>query len=62
MLYLVGGRHVDYPHVIEHQGHLYIAFAGGKQSIEILKLKLSDVDAAMMPEVPLMTSTKNAGL
>jgi hypothetical protein len=44
MLYLVGGRHVDYPHVIEHQEHLFIAFAGGKQSVEILKLKLTDVD------------------
>ena len=30
MLYLVGGRHIDYPHVIEHEGSLYIAFAGGK--------------------------------
>ncbi len=45
MLYLVGGRHVDYPHVIEHEGHLYIAFAGGKQSVELLKVKISDLDA-----------------
>lgn len=41
---LVGGRHVDYPHVIEHDGHLLVAFAGGKRSVEILKIELSDLD------------------
>ena len=30
MLYLVGGRHIDYPYVIEHEDSLFIAFAGGK--------------------------------
>ena len=50
MLYLVGGRHVDYPHVIEHGDSLFIAFAGGKQSVELLKVKLSDVDAVKMLE------------
>lgn len=53
MLYLVGGRHIDYPHVIEHGDSLYIAFAGGKQSVELLKVKLSDVDEVKMPEKPL---------
>ncbi len=53
MLYLVGGRHIDYPHVIEHGGSLYIAFAGGKQTVELLKVKLSDVDAVKMPEKPV---------
>ena len=53
MLYLVGGRHIDYPHVIEHEGHLFIAFAGGKQTVELLKVKLSDVDAVKMPEKPV---------
>ena len=53
MLYLVGGRHIDYPHVIEHGDSLFIAFAGGKQSVELLKVKLSDVDAIEMPEMPL---------
>jgi hypothetical protein len=48
MLYLVGGRHIDYPHVIEHEDSLYIAFAGGKQTVEVLKVKLSDVDATQM--------------
>ena len=28
MGYLVGGRHVDYPHVIEHEGSLLVAFSG----------------------------------
>ncbi len=49
MIYLVGGRHIDYPHVIEHEGSLFIAFAGGKQSVEVLKVKLADVDAIAMP-------------
>lgn len=54
MLHLVGGRHIDYPHIIEHEGHLHIAFAGGKQSVEVLKVKLSDVDATPMPATPLL--------
>lgn len=58
LLYLTGGRHVDYPHVIEHEGHLLIAFSGGKQSVEVLKVKLSDVDATAMPDRPLVLSTK----
>jgi hypothetical protein len=45
MFYLTGGRHVDYPHVIEHDGHLLVAFAGEKQSVEIMKIRLSDLDA-----------------
>ena len=53
MLYLVGGRHIDYPHVIEHGDSLHIAFAGGKQTVELLKVKLSDVDALKMPEKPV---------
>ncbi len=60
MLYLVGGRHIDYPHVIEHEGSLYIAFAGGKQTVEVLKVKLSDVDAATMPAKPLLNTQPEA--
>lgn len=49
MFYLVGGRHVDYPHVIEHKGYLLIAFAGNaKQSIEVLKVRLSDLNKMEM--------------
>lgn len=44
MFYLVGGRHVDYPHVIEHEGNLLIAFSGVKQTVEVLKLPLTAVD------------------
>jgi hypothetical protein len=54
MLFLVGGRHIDYPHVIEHGDGLLIAFAGGKQSVEVLKVKLSDVDAIKMPQKPVV--------
>jgi len=49
MIHLVGGRHVDYPHVIEHGDSLFIAFAGGKQTVEVLKVKLADLDAVAMP-------------
>ncbi len=44
MAYLVGGRRVDYPHVIEHQDHLLVAFSGGKQTVEVLKIKVADID------------------
>jgi hypothetical protein len=54
MIHLVGGRHVDYPHVIEHDDSLFIAFAGGKQTVEILKVKLDDLDAVAMPAQPLV--------
>jgi len=54
MLYLVGGRHIDYPHIIEQGDSLYIAFNTLKQTCEVLKVKLSDVDAVKMPEKPLV--------
>lgn len=44
MGYLTGGRHVDYPHVIEHDGHLLVAFAGSrKQTCEVLKIRIADL-------------------
>ena len=58
MLYLVGGRSVDYPHVIEHKDSLYIAFSGRKQTVELLKVKLAEVDAIKMPEKALITAPK----
>jgi hypothetical protein len=58
MLCLVGGRRAEYPHVIEHEGSLFIAFSGGKMSVEVLKVKLSDVDAVKMPDMPLIGATK----
>lgn len=45
MGYLVGGRRVDYPHVMEHGEHLFVAFSGGKQSVEVLKIKLQDLNS-----------------
>jgi hypothetical protein len=61
MVYLVGGRHVDYPHVMEHEGHLYVAFAGGKQSVEVLKVNLGDLDAVKMPSAPLLAPADPEG-
>jgi len=45
MGYLVGGRRVDYPHVLEHDGFLFVAFAGNKQSVEVLRIALVDLKA-----------------
>jgi hypothetical protein len=36
---------LQYPHVIEHDGHLLIAFSRNKQQTEILKLPLREIDA-----------------
>lgn len=44
MGYLVGGRRVDYPHVLEQDGHLLIAYSGGKQTVEVIKVKLDDLE------------------
>lgn len=43
--YLVGGRRVDYPHAIQHGEHLLIAFSGGKQTVEVLKVRIADLAA-----------------
>lgn len=43
MFYLVGGRHVDYPHVIEHDGSLFISFSGAKQTVEVLKVPTNTI-------------------
>jgi len=59
MIYLVGGRWIDYPHVIEHDGHLLISFGGGKQSVEVLKVRLADVDAVRMPATPLVAPVES---
>ncbi len=45
MGYLVGGRHVDYPHVIHHEGFLYVAFATAKSTVEVLKVPVTELDA-----------------
>ena len=52
LFYLVGGRHVDYPHMIEHNGFLYIAHSGAKRSVEIERVRLSDLAELQMPIGP----------
>jgi hypothetical protein len=54
LFYLVGGRQVDYPHVIEHDGFLYIAYSGGKQSVEMMRVRLDDLKRLKMPATPLV--------
>lgn len=44
LFYLVGGRHIDYPHMIEQEGHLFISFSGAKQTVEVLKVPLDAID------------------
>ncbi len=43
MAYLFGGRRIDYPHVLEHDGYLFVAFSGGKQSVEVLRIRVGDL-------------------
>jgi len=50
LFWLVGGRHVDYPHIIEHDGHLLIAFSGAKQTMEVMKVSLDELERLAMPE------------
>ena len=53
LFYLVGGRHVDYPHIIEYDGRLLIAFSGAKQTMEVLNVSLEDVDDLISQEQAL---------
>ena len=50
LFWLMGGRHVDYPHIIEHDGHLLIAFSGAKQTMEVMKVSLDDLERLEMPK------------
>ncbi len=43
MGYLVGGRRIDYPHALEHEDFLLIAFSGAKQTVEVLKVRTKDL-------------------
>ncbi|MEZ6099935.1 MAG: FAD-dependent oxidoreductase [Pirellulaceae bacterium] len=49
LLWLIGGRHVDYPHMIEHEGHLLLAFSGAKQTMEVMKVSLDELERLTMP-------------
>jgi hypothetical protein len=50
LFWLIGGRHVDYPHIIEHDGHLLIAFSGAKQAMEVMQVSLDELERLEMPE------------
>ncbi len=50
LFWLIGGRHIDYPHIIEHDGHLLVAFSGAKQTMEVMKVSLDELEQLSMPE------------
>lgn len=50
LFWLIGGRHIDYPHIIEQDGHLLIAFSGAKQTMEVMKVSLDELERLAMPE------------
>ncbi|MDF1814997.1 MAG: exo-alpha-sialidase [Verrucomicrobiales bacterium] len=50
LFWLIGGRHIDYPHIIEHDEHLLVAFSGAKQTMEVMKVSLDDLERLEMPE------------
>ena len=50
LFWLIGRRHIDYPHIIEHDGHLLIAFSGAKQTMEVMKVSLDELERLTMPE------------
>lgn len=56
LFWLVGGRHVDYPHIIEHQGRLLIAFSGAKQTMEIMQVSLDELERLVMPKSVELTT------
>lgn len=50
LFWLIGGRHIDYPHIIEHDEHLLVAFSGAKQTMEVMKVSLDELERLAMPE------------
>lgn len=50
LFWLIGGRHIDYPHIIEHDGHLLVAFSGAKQTMEVMKVSLDELERLVMPD------------
>lgn len=53
MIWLIGDRTIDYPHVIENNGYLFIAFSGAKQSVELIRVKISELDEIKMPSTAI---------
>lgn len=37
---------LQYPHALEHDGHLYVTFSRNKTAIEVIKVRVSDVELA----------------
>jgi hypothetical protein len=56
MIYLVGGRHIDYPDIMEHDGFIFVAFASAKQTVEVIRVAIADLDKVIMPSTPLTIS------
>ena len=56
MYFLIEGNldGVDYPHVMEHDGYLYIVHSGGiggrKQSIEVERVQISELKKLKIPK------------
>lgn len=59
LFYLVGERHVDYPHALEYDGFLLVAHSGAKRSVEIERISLHDLDSLAMPTAPLVIKEEN---
>jgi len=59
-----GGSGVDYPMVMEHDGYLYIAHSGGfggrKQSVELQRVKIADLDELSMENVTMRAQAPRA--
>lgn len=56
MIYLVGNRHIDYPHVMEHDGYIFVAFASAKQTMEVIRIPLEELDKVKMPTSPVVAN------
>jgi hypothetical protein len=54
---------LQYPHVIEHEGSLYIAYSRTKATTELLKVSLDDVERLLRGELPARQAkaTNSAG-
>ena len=67
LYYLVGGQRngVDYPMVMEHDGHLLIAHSGGhggrKQSVELQRVRITDLDGLEMTDAKPQGRTSAGG-
>lgn len=47
----------QYPHVMEHDGHLLVAFSRRKQTIEVVKVPLGEVERLRADETPVAAPT-----